>query len=187
MYNLCTHIVLVFSVRTAEEVFMKFSIGDLINYGETGVCKVEDIVERTFLGETQLCYKLMPIYQSCVIFTPVENGTVFMRPIIDRATAESSIKNVKSINPSPVSVSAPRELSAKYDAIIKTHDCAEWLNLVILIRLKKEIALCEKKKLSAIDERYGKKAEDLLYGELAAALESTKSEVALSLSEELNR
>lgn len=166
---------------------MRFAIGDLIVYGETGVCRVDDIVERVFLDEMQLCYKLQPIYQSCVIFTPVENGNVFMRPILDRDSAEALIKGASATAPVDYAASAPRELSAKYDAVIKSHDCTEWLGLVISIRTKKDIAIAGKKKTSAVDERFGKKAEDLLFGELAAALGVTKSDIALRFNEELSK
>lgn len=166
---------------------MKFEKGDLIIYGETGVCRVEDIVPRVFLDKDQLCYKLSPVYQSCLIFTPVEGSNVSMRPVISRENAETLIKNVSSVPPSDYSVSSPRELSAKYDTIIKSLDFNQWLELFVSIRTKKEIAISNKKKVSAIDERYGKKSEELLYGELAAALGVTKSDIALRFEEELSR
>ncbi len=187
MYNLCTHFLFFSAVRTAEEVYMRFAIGDLIVYGETGVCRVEDIAPRVFLDTEQLCYKLSPIYQNCTIFTPVEGGNVFMRPILESGSAEALINGVPSIQPSEFSAVSPRELSAKYDAIIKSHDCNEWLSLVVTIRSKRDYALANKKKLSAIDERFGKKAEDLLYGELAASLGSTKADIAVRISDELSK
>ncbi len=176
------------TVREAERgIFMKFAKGDLIVYGETGVCKVEDVVTRVFLDVEQLCYKLCPIYTSCIIFTPVEGGNAFMRPIITRDSAEALISSVSVITPNDVIAASPRELSQKHDLVIKSHDCAEWLNLVVSIRAKKEIAVANKKKISTIDERYAKKAADLLYGELAAALGVTKADIALRFEEEFNK
>ncbi len=176
------------TVRTAARgKYMRFAKDDLIVYGETGVCKVEDVVTRVFLDTEQLCYKLCPIYTSCIIFTPVEGGNTFMRPVITRDAAETLISGVSSVTPNYVTAASPRELSLKLDAVIKSYDCAEWLNLVVSIRAKKETASANKKKVSTIDERYLKKASDLLCGELAAALRVTKAEVALRLEEELSR
>jgi CarD family transcriptional regulator len=110
-----------------------------------------------------------------------------MRPVISRENAETLIKNVSSVPPSDYSVSSPRELSAKYDTIIKSLDFNQWLELFVSIRTKKEIAISNKKKVSAIDERYGKKSEELLYGELAAALGVTKSDIAMRFEEEFNK
>lgn len=153
---------------------MRFAIGDLIVYGETGVCRVEDIVEKEFLGEVRPCYKLQPLYQSCMIFTPADNEAVFMRPIITRDEANALISSIRTVEPTDCSASSPRELSEKYDKIIKMHDCGELIRLAVSIRAKKVRLIEQKKKLSAVDERYLKRAEDLLFGELAAALDIEK-------------
>ncbi len=157
---------------------MQFAIDDLIIYGETGVCRVIDIVEKTFLGVDQSCYQLQPLYQSCAIFTPVNNSSVFMRPIISRKEADSLIESMPSVSAEIVSASSPRELTEKYDKIIKLHDCGKLIELTKSIYSKREQNIANKKKLSAIDERFMKKAEDLLFGELAAALDIDKTDVS---------
>ena len=153
---------------------MRFSIGDLIVYGETGVCRVDDIVEKEFMGEVRPCYKLQPLYQSCMIFTPADNEAVFMRPIISAEEAKSLIDGYKSVEPEECPSASPRALCERYDKIIKLHDCSALIKLSVSIRAKREALLDKKKKLSAVDERYLKRAEDLLYGELAAALNMEK-------------
>ena len=152
----------------------RFSIGDLIVYGETGVCRVDDIVEKEFMGEVRPCYKLQPLYQSCMIFTPADNEAVFMRPIISAEEAKSLIDGYKSVEPEECPPASPRALCERYDKIIKLHDCSALIKLSVSIRAKREALLDKKKKLSAVDERYLKRAEDLLYGELAAALNMEK-------------
>lgn len=164
---------------------MKYSIGDLIIYGETGVCRVEDIVERPFLDGTKNCYKLSPVYSSCTIYTPVDNESVFMRPIISKDEADSLIASIPDLEPTVCNVTAPRELSERYDKIIKTHDCSELISLTMAIYEKRLRLIEQKKKLSAIDERYMKKAEDLLFGELAAALGIDKSSVSNYIAEKV--
>ncbi len=156
---------------------MKFSIGELIIYGETGVCRVEDIVEKEFAGSVRPCYKLCPLYQSCTIFTPADNENVYMRPILSCAEAESLIEGINTLNPEAYTTSSPRELSELYSKIIKRHDCTELVTLTLSIQKKKEKCIEQKKKLSAIDERFLKKAEDLLFGELAASLGIDKPSV----------
>lgn len=164
---------------------MKFSIGDLIIYGETGVCRVESMEERPFLGEITNCYRLQPIYQSCVIYTPVDNGNVFMRNIVSADKAEALINSFESVEPRDLPQGAPRIVSELYDKIIKTHDCAELVSFIVSVHNKRKRLADSKKKLSAIDERFMKKAEDLLFGELASALGIQKSEVYERASEKL--
>lgn len=156
---------------------MKFAVGDLVIYGETGVCRVEEIVEKEFLGEVVSCYKLCPLYQSCMIFTPVEGGNVFMRPIVTREEADSLLESVSNVEPEICEINVPRVLSEHYDKIIKTHDCNEWIGLAVSIYAKRQRLIEQKKKLSAVDERFMKKAEELLFGELAAALGIDKPSV----------
>ncbi len=163
---------------------MKFSIGDLIIYGENGVCRIEDQVERVFLDEAQQCYKLMPIYQSCVIYTPVENSNVFMRPVISDEEAMFLLNNHSSISPESYEAPSPRALSHVYDTVIKNHDCREMMGLAITLYGKKKVALSSKKKLSAVDERYLKKTEDLLFGEIAAVLNMERYELRDRISKE---
>ncbi len=164
-------------VPIGERCFMRFAIGDLIIYGETGVCRVDDIVEKEFAGSVKQCYRLCPLYQSCTIFTPADNENVYMRPIISRAAADALIESINTTVPEICTITAPRELSEKYDKIIKLHDCGELISLTMSIHHKKARLIEQKKKLSAVDERYMKKAEELLFGELAAALGIEKSSV----------
>lgn len=166
---------------------MRFAIGDLIFYGETGICRVEEIVEKEFLGEVRPCYKLQPLYQSCTIFTPADNEAVFMRAIISNAVASELIESIPSIVPNPCTATAPRELSERYDKIVKTHDCKEYLRFAVSVHAKKKQLLAQKKKISAIDERYLKKVEDLLFGELAAALEIERFAVKQQVDEQLTK
>ena len=65
-----------------------FQAGDLLVYGTTGVCRVLSIDRRQErVGSTRqerLYYQLKPIYQGGLIYTPVDNDKVSMRPIISR-------------------------------------------------------------------------------------------------------
>ncbi len=165
---------------------MQYAIGDLLIYGETGVCRVMDIVEKEFLGVVQSCYQLMPFYQSCAIFTPVNNSTVYMRPIISREEADTIVASIPSIQPFEISARSPRELTEKYTSIIKLHDCEKLAELAVSIYAKREKMLAQKKKLSAIDERFMKKAEDLLFGELAVVLGIDKTSVREYIEEKVS-
>ena len=156
---------------------MKFKQGEMIIYGDTGVCRVEDVSVRSLPSGDELCYKLNPLYQSCTIYTPVEQEQVFMRPVISEEEANSIIDSIPECQYEICTVKSPRELSGKYDEIIRCFDCEKLVQLIKSIREKKERLTDKKKKLSAVDERYMKKAQDMLYGEFAAALGISKSHV----------
>ena len=156
-----------------------FKIGDLIVYGGTGVCRVADIRVQDIPGldRNRLYYILRPLYQDCTISIPADNPKVFMRPVISRAEAEALIDRIPSIQSEAFSSPVTRELADYYEAGLKSHDCADLVKLTKSIYAKRRRAQACNKKLGAIDERYMKRAEEMLFGELAAVLEIPREQV----------
>lgn len=70
------------------EVQQMFQPGDLIVYGNNGVCRVIKVgkPEVTVANGKRLYYTLQPLYSTEIIYTPVDSG-VFMRPVISRDEA----------------------------------------------------------------------------------------------------
>lgn len=152
---------------------MLFKTGDLIVYGQTGVCEVTDICEKqlTAGGEKRRYYKLRPLYsQNSVIFTPIDNQKVFMRSIISKEDAERLIDLIPEIKASPFNRNTQRDITEHYEEMLKSHSCRALIELTMSIYQKKCEAAEKKRKIGSIDERFMKRAEDLLFGELAAAL-----------------
>lgn len=149
-----------------------FKVGDMIVYGRTGVCRVERIEEN----KNGRFYALMPLYQNCSILTPVE-GKVFMRPVISRDEAEELIAALPDLEAQPCEGKGLRELTDRYQASIDSHDCREWAAMTKSIYAKRRIALREKRKFGAVDERFMKEGEALLLGELAVALDLPPEQV----------
>ena len=149
-----------------------FQPGELIFYGRTGVCRVMQLEEI----DGQAYYRLSPLYQSYTIRTPV-NGKVFMRPVLTHAEADALIDQIPSVQAVPVECRALRELAEHYLTSINTHDAAALLAMLMSIHAKKQQALSAKRKLGAIDERFMKEGEALLFGELAVALDCAPDEV----------
>ena len=121
-------------------------------------------------------YHLEPLYYSCTIRTPVD-GKVFMRPVMTKSEAEALIDQIPGVEAPPLQSKAIRELAERYQAKINTHEAAELLAMLMSIHAKKQQLQMEKKKLGAIDERFMKEGEALLFGELAAALDIRPQEV----------
>ncbi|MBQ9536069.1 MAG: CarD family transcriptional regulator [Clostridia bacterium] len=156
-----------------------YSVGELIIYGSTGVCAVSDIRQHVLEPgrPAQLCYVLCPLYQDYVIYTPVDNTKIFTRPIISRERAEALIGMIPSMRAEAYHADGLRHLTEHYEAMLKTHDCADLIRLTMSIYAKKQFAEQQRRKFGAIDERFMKRAEELLFGELAAALDIERGEV----------
>ena len=66
-----------------------FQKGDLIVYGNTGICRVEEVGTPESLpgvDKEKLYYKLVPVRSASTIYTPVDTS-VFMRPVMTKEAA----------------------------------------------------------------------------------------------------
>lgn len=149
-----------------------FQQGDLIVYGRTGVCRVEQIEE----WKGQDYYVLSPLYQTCSIKTPVD-GKAFMRPVISRQEADELIDSMPMVEVQPCEDLAMRKLTEYYQSFLSNRECRELVALTAALYAKKKAAQREKRKFGVVDERFLKEGETLLFGELAVALDLTVEEV----------
>lgn len=156
-----------------------YEVDDLIMYGTTGVCKIEAISREEFSPDNiQLYYVLQPLYQSGTIYAPVDNKKVYTRPIISKDVANSLIDEIPSVEAEAVKCSSIQQLSKYYQGIIDTHDCRNLVKLAKSIHIKEEAANKQNRHLGQIDKKFMKRARDLLFGEIAAALGISIEDVA---------
>ena len=161
--------------------------GDMIIYGSTGVCHVKEITTPDFeTDKSRQYYALEPVYQDGVIYTPVDTK-VFMRPVITREEANELIDQIPAMQTEAYHNSVLRELEEHYNTYLKSHDCGDLLELGRSIYIKKQEMLSQHRKFGAVDERFMKRAEDLLYGELAVSLNIEKTEVGDYIAARVNR
>lgn len=155
-----------------------YNTGDLIVYGNMGVCRIADIsVREDAAGGQRAYYVLEPLYQKCTVTTPVDNAKVPLRPVISREEAEQLIDEIPNINADEYPTGAVRQLTEYYEGVLKTNDCMKLLELTMCIYSKKCCMEAQKRKFGLIDEKYMKRAEELLLGELAAVMDMTREQV----------
>lgn len=148
-----------------------YQIGDLIVYGNTGVCRVEAVeTPRHRPGEEERQYYLLrPLYQDGTIRIPVDTK-VFMRPVISREEAEKLIDTIPGMNAEVYHERNFTQLAAHYQEALGSHECSDLIELVMSIYAKKQDAESKKRKFGQVDARFMKRAESLLYGEFSVAL-----------------
>lgn len=155
-----------------------YQIGDLIVYGGEGVCRVEEIGVPKISGinKQRQYYTLAPLYRDGRVFAPVDT-TVFMRPVISRDEALSLIRDIPNMEASVYENSNLRFLNEYYQERLQNYTCAGLLQLIRNTRAKREVMISRGKKLGLVDERYMKRAEDMLHGEFAVALGIERGDV----------
>ena len=99
--------------------------------------------------------------------------------------ARALVDSIPTVDAEPYYNSALRQLQEYYDAKLNTHRCEDLIELTMSLHRKKMKTLEQKRKFGAIDERYMKRAEDLLFGELAAALDIPKDGVRQYIGDRL--
>lgn len=152
-----------------------FNKGDKVFYGQTGVCIVEDISEKALTKNVKrLYYTLRPLYQqNNIIYAPALSDKVFIRAIISKNDAQKLIESVPELYKRTLDGCSEED----YKSALESHSCEQLLELAIKIYSKKQEVKRAKKKLGFIDEKYLKRAEELLFGELAATLDILPEEV----------
>nr|WP_297174954.1 CarD family transcriptional regulator [uncultured Agathobaculum sp.] len=150
-----------------------FEAGEFIVYGTSGVCRVESVGVPPFDGEDRLYYTLVPVAGTETIYVPVDSP-VFMRPVITRAQAERLIESIPSIEEDPFISHSMRMSTEHYQAALQTHDCRDLVQLIKTVYAKSRR---NGRRVSQIDQRYRKRAEELLHGELAVVLGMPVGEV----------
>ncbi|MBE6956321.1 MAG: hypothetical protein E7450_02575 [Ruminococcaceae bacterium] len=151
--------------------------GEMIFYSGEGVCRVEAVGPVDVSADKQkLYYTLQPLYRQGKIFIPVDSP-VFSRPVITRQQAEDLLRRIPSIQAEIYENRNLRMLNEHYQALMQTRDCEDMLQLIRSVYIKQQELKAQGKKPGLVDERYMKRAEDLLYGELAVALNIPKESV----------
>ena len=155
-----------------------YHIDELVMYGGTGVCRVADIGHPDFVpDEDRLYYFLDPVYQNGIIYAPTDNDRVFMRPVLSAEEVQALIEEIPGLAVVSYRGGSMQQLSQRYQNVLDTHSCIDMLQMAKSIYIKMLDALSHNKKLGQIDKRFMKRAEDLLYGEFAVALNKSRDDV----------
>lgn len=166
-----------------------YNINDYIIYSSNGVCKIEDICTPDFakeLGIDKLYYKISPVYKVETIYIPVDTKN-YMRPVITKSEADELISKIPEISEAEFTSLDHRAFAEKYKISIKSHECEDLISLIKTVYMRNQSMINQGKKLGQTNLQYLKNAEDLLYGELAIALEIPVGEVRSYIEARLNK
>lgn len=163
-----------------------FEIGEYVVCGNKGVCAVEDITTLNISGvdKERIYYILKPKYQAgSTVYVPVDTSRESMRRVLKREEAERLIAAIPGI---PLLTITNEKLSEQtYRECLKTGSCEEWVRIIKTIYLRRKKRLQAGRKVTAVDAKYFRMAEDSLYGELAVALGRNRDEMEEYIAGEL--
>lgn len=156
--------------------------------GNKGVCKVEDITTLNISGvdKEREYYILKPVYMAgSTVYVPVDAAEDSMRRVLDRIEAQKLIGEIAGIP--LITTTNDKQLEQLYRGCMKTNDCGEWVKIIKTIYLRKQKRLEAGRKVTAVDAKYFRIAEDNLYGELAISLQIPREDVENYITQEMDK
>ena len=161
-------------------------VGELILYETVGVCRVKEISKLAFLKNDRVYYSIVPVFEKdTVIYVPVDNDKVKIRPVMTRNEAEEFIDQLPFIE-------SRRDINEKeretvYKQILLSGDRRAWAGMIKGIFETWQARKSRGSRLAVRDEEIMKRTQKLLYGELAAALGLRPEEVPAYIERRLGR
>lgn len=167
-----------------------FEKGEFIIYGSRGVCEITDVSTLRMGSAGSRCtasravskdrdrlyYVLRPVTdRDGKIFTPVDNDKIRMRRILTRKEAEELIREIPQIGNLWVPDEKQREQN--YKQAVGSCDCRELVKVIKTLWIRNQERLSQGKKITVMDKKYFRMAEDTLYAELSLSLDIPKEQV----------
>ncbi len=165
-----------------------YKVGQLVVYGNKGVYKIEDIgyPEIEWLKSEREYYTLEPIFKGEKIFIPVDTD-IFMRPVMSRDDALNFIRKIPQIDSMDnENFKNPRSTESYYQTSLESHDLTKVVSVIKHIHSKRVSARSKGRRIAQIDEKYMKRAENILNEEIAVIFEVQPDNVPELIGEILN-
>ncbi len=149
---------------------MLYCKDEFVMYAANGVCRVVDIRDEAFSGESRTYYVLMPLGTASHVYVPVDSQalTERMRPLLSFGEIEEAISEAKAAKWEWIDDTRAR--GQHFQEIISRGDTRELLSMVYAIYARREEMITLGKKNLMVDENALKKAEKILFGELSVVL-----------------
>lgn len=157
--------------------------GDIIVYGKSGVCIVDDICEVEF-GIEGLCYKLRPYDdQQNAIYVSVDNDKIMMRNVI---SAEKAREIIDQMGECPsIFPKNDKERAELVKETLNSDDMSKWMQLLKGLYIEREKRMRMRKSLKYKDEKVFNFLENFIMGELSVALDIPKYKIYDMIAEKI--
>lgn len=160
-----------FGFADSRLLICMFSINEIVSYGSTGICKIEDIRSEKLNGHNASYYILKPVYSpDSTVYLPIDNEalTSKMRYILTKQDVDSLIKR---INKNSIDwIDNDQQRAETFGKIISSGIHNDILLLIKCLYNKKISLQNSNKKFHAADEKMLCAAEKIINEEFAYVL-----------------
>lgn len=155
-----------------------YQVGNAVIYKSDGVCKITDIIVRTFKEREIEYYVLNPVHnQNAEILVPKNNTDLVgkMRKVLNKDEIIQIIEAMPAEE--EIWISDETERKEKYREILTSGDRTQIVRLIKTLYIHKQNQKQCGRKLHLADEKILRDAEKMLYDEFAYVLEIAQEEV----------
>lgn len=163
-----------------------FKVDDYIFYGSGGICRVDAVCEEPFDGAPKgVCYYVLHTVSEPkqVIWNPVANDKVLMRPVLTREEAMTLLDRLADL--SPLEGEGAKALREQYITAIKSGLPDAWGRVLITVCLRERAAAAKLTRVTEAEHGFFDNARRLLGAEIALAEGCPLSEAEQMISARL--
>lgn len=163
-----------------------FEIGEYVVCGNNGVCQIKEITTLCMSGvdKNRKYYILKPVYSaSSTVYVPVDALQSSMRRILSKEEATLLIDSIPQVQ--TITIKDEKAVEVQYKECMQSNRCDELVKLLKTLKNRKKKRLEKGHKVTAVDSRYYKMAEDNLCGELAIVFGITRTEAGEVLANKM--
>lgn len=159
-----------------------YQIGDIIVYGDNGLCTIQDICASPFMPEDKRIYYVLEphaVSGHARIYVPVEGDARTIRYPLNRSQAEALFASLASLQ--PIEVPSERNRRQIYREALRTTDPADYVRILRTVALRRTELAERGKQPSEADLEYERIARNFLLQELALAFDLALNDVTENL------
>lgn len=164
-----------------------FQTGEYVVCGNKGVCLVKEITTLQMGGadKNRLYYVLKPVYaETATVYIPIDTEHTSLRRTITGEEASVLLASIPQLM--PMVIKDEKQAEMQYKACLHANDCGELARLLKTLHCRNQRRVASGHKITAVDGRYFKLAEDTLCGELAVALGITRAQAEADVADRLS-
>ena len=162
-----------FTIKGSE----MYKAGEYVVKPNTGICRIEEIVEMDLTGDGKKSYYLLhPIDdKKSTLYVTVDADRKRLRLAMNKEEARDFIGGIAYIEEVWIANEKMRE--QRYKEALRSNEAAELVAIIKNMYMRGQERLAAGKKITATDDKYFRQAEDILYAELAFSLQINKDDV----------
>lgn len=147
---------------------MAFSVNDTVVYGAYGVCEIQKIspLEGDREAQQTVYYHLKPLQEKgSMIYSPVDTEKCMIRRVITKQESDTLLDEIQDME--LIKISNEKTLELEYKKAMQGYGCYSLMRVFKTVVFRKTERELNKRKVTAIDEKYLTLTKRLLCSELA--------------------